>query len=77
MLSLGNAPKEIASSSNGLEHARTAILGLVNSLKGMANPETYYEQYFAMANLNLDHSLQETKNSLKENYIRLEPDYSG
>ncbi|KAL4487244.1 hypothetical protein ABPG72_017963 [Tetrahymena utriculariae] len=77
MLSLGNAPKEMASSSNGLEHARTAILGLVNSLKGMANPETYYEQYFAMANLNLDHSLQESKNTLKDNYIRLEPDYSG
>lgn len=30
-----------------------------------------------MANLNLDHSLVETKNLLKDNYIRLEPDYNG
>lgn len=30
-----------------------------------------------MANLNLDHSLVETTNLLKDNYIRIEPDYNG
>lgn len=61
----------------GLEQGRTAALGLINCVKGLANPENYYESYIAMANLNLDHSLAETSAALGEGYIRIFPEYGG
>lgn len=60
-----------------LESGRTAALGLLNCVKGLSNPENFYEQYLAMANLNLEHSLAETASALKERYIRLYPEYGG
>ncbi|EGR28689.1 patatin-like phospholipase family protein, putative [Ichthyophthirius multifiliis] len=75
ILSLGNAPSEIMTSSQILERAKTMFQGLLQSLKSLINPETYYEQYFAMCGINFEHSIAETSCILGKNYIRIAPQY--
>ncbi len=53
------------------------IMGMATSLKNVLNPESYYQDYFTIAANNFYYSVQESSEILKENYLRIEPEYTG
>lgn len=60
MLSLGNYPNDTEIKTTSLQQATTMAFGMWHELKNILNPESYFNDYFAAALTNFDHSITES-----------------